>query len=42
VAALRPRVIRPLPRGDAHLLYHWNGERIDRYYDYAAERWRLP
>jgi hypothetical protein len=41
VAAFRPRVIRPLPRGDAHLLYHWDGRRIDRYYDYATERWRL-
>lgn len=42
VAAFRPRVVRSLPRGDAHLLYHWNGDRIDRYYDYAADRWRRP
>lgn len=38
-AAFRPRVVRPLPRGDVHLRYHWNGARIDRYWDYAAERW---
>lgn len=39
VAAFRPRVVHPLPRGDAHWQYHWNGERIDRYYDYAEDRW---
>lgn len=39
VAAFRPRVVRPLPRGDSQLLYHWDGARIDRYYDYAADRW---
>ena len=38
-AAFRPRAVRPLPRGDTHLLYHWDGERIDRYWDYGAERW---
>jgi hypothetical protein len=42
VAAFRPRVVRSLPRGDTYLLYHWGGERIDRYYDYAAGRWRTP
>lgn len=39
VAAFRPRVVRPLPDGDRHLLYHWNGERIDRCYDYTAGAW---
>jgi len=39
VAAFRARVVRPLPRGDSQLLYHWDGTRIDRYYDYAADRW---
>jgi len=38
-AAFRPRAVRPLPRGDTYLLYHWDGERIDRYWDYAADRW---
>jgi hypothetical protein len=38
-AAFRPRVVRPLPRGDTYLLYHWDGERIDRYWDYGADRW---
>ena len=38
-AAFRPRVVRPLPRSEAHLLYHWDGARIDRYYDYARDRW---
>ena len=38
-AVFRPRAVRPLPRGDTHLLYHWDGERIDRYWDYGAERW---
>jgi hypothetical protein len=39
VAAFRPRVVRPLPHGETYLLYHWDGERIDRSYDYAARRW---
>lgn len=41
-AAFRPRVVKPLPRGGAYFLYHWDGQRIDRYYDYAADRWRTP
>lgn len=39
-AAFRPRAVRPLPRGDAHLLYHWDGARITRYFDYARDRWQ--
>lgn len=42
VAALRPRAVRPLPREDRRLLYHWDGARIDRCYDYAADRWLAP
>ncbi len=40
VAAYRPRVVGPLPAGNAFLLYHWDGVRIDRYYDYATDRWQ--
>jgi len=39
VAAFRPRVVRTLPSGNGYLLYHWDGARIDRYYDYSADRW---
>jgi len=41
VAAFRPRVVRPLPRGDLHLRYHWDGTRVDRYWDFAAARWQV-
>jgi hypothetical protein len=39
VAAFQPRVLSRLPRGDQHLQYHWDGRRIDRYFDYQADRW---
>lgn len=39
-AAFRPTVIKGMPRGDRYLLYHWDGDRIDRYFDYNANRWR--
>jgi hypothetical protein len=33
VAAFRPRMISRLPRGDRYLQFHWDGTRIDRYFD---------
>lgn len=39
VAAFRPRVVKAMPRGDRFLLYHWDGARIDRYYDFADDEW---
>jgi len=39
VAAFRPRVVRPMPRHEGHLRYHWDGTRVDRYWDYATEEW---
>jgi hypothetical protein len=39
VAAFTPRVVKQMPRGDRFLLYHWDGERIARYYDYAEDGW---
>ncbi|RAK53002.1 RES domain-containing protein [Phenylobacterium deserti] len=38
VAAFTPRAVG-VPRQERHLQYRWNGERVDRYFDYAAERW---
>jgi hypothetical protein len=38
LAALKPRVLTP-PAVEAHLLYHFDGARIARYFDYAADRW---
>ena len=38
LAAFRPRVLSP-PRVEAHLLYHFDGARIARYFDYVAGRW---
>lgn len=38
VAAFRPRVVG-LPRQERHLKYRWNGERVDRYFDYAEDAW---
>jgi RES domain-containing protein len=28
-----------IPKQERHLQYHWNGERVDRYFDYHADRW---
>lgn len=39
VAAFRPRLVSP-PDGTAQLLYHWDGDRIARYFDYAKDEWR--
>lgn len=38
-AAFRPKAIRPLPRPERYLIYHWDGERIDRYWDYSEQQW---
>lgn len=34
-----PRAIKEMPRGDRFLMYHWDGASVDRYFDYAADRW---
>ncbi len=28
-----------IPVQERHLQYHWNGERVDRYFDYSQETW---
>ncbi len=38
VGAFRPRAVG-LPRQERHLKYRWNGERVDRYFDYARDEW---
>jgi hypothetical protein len=38
VGALRPRAVG-LPHQERHLKYRWNGERVDRYFDYARDEW---
>jgi hypothetical protein len=38
VGVFRPRAVG-LPAQGRHLQYHWDGRRISRYFDYAAERW---
>ena len=38
VGAFRPRAVG-LPRQERHLKYRWNGQRIDRYFDYSTEAW---
>jgi hypothetical protein len=40
LGALRPKAVG-LPRQERHLEYHWDGRRIDRYFDYALDRWLL-
>lgn len=42
VGAFRPRAVG-LPRQERHLKYHWNGTRVDRYFDYQQDTWiNLP
>lgn len=41
-AAFQPTVIRPLPRAERFLSYHWNGRNIDRYWDHTARKWLSP
>lgn len=38
LGAFRPKAV-PIPTQGAHLRYHWDGTRIDRYFDYAEDRW---
>jgi len=38
VGAFRPRAVG-LPRQERHLKYRWNGERVDRYFDYLRDSW---
>jgi RES domain-containing protein len=38
VAAFRPRAVG-LPHQERHLKYRWNGERVDRYFDYQSDAW---
>jgi hypothetical protein len=38
IGAFRPRAVG-LPHQERHLKYRWNGERADRYFDYASETW---
>lgn len=39
LAVLRPKAI-PRPRQGAHLSYHFDGQRIDRWYRMGDEQWR--
>jgi len=38
IGAFRPRAVG-LPRHERHLKYHWNGDRVDRYFDYLRDAW---
>ncbi|MDX1540473.1 MAG: RES family NAD+ phosphorylase [Geminicoccaceae bacterium] len=38
LGAFRPKAVGR-PRQERHLRYHWDGVRIDRYFDYAGDRW---
>ena len=38
VGAFRPRAVG-IPRQERHLKYRWNGERVDRYFDYQQDGW---
>ena len=38
-AVLRPDRVRLPVRQGRHLLYRWNGERMDRWFDYGRDRW---
>jgi hypothetical protein len=38
VGAFRPRAVG-IPHQERHLKYRWNGERVDRYFDYARDAW---
>jgi len=38
IGAFRPRVVG-VPHRERHLKYRWNGERVDRYFDYARDSW---
>jgi RES domain len=38
IGAFRPRAVGP-PHQERHLNYRWNGERVDRYFDYQRDGW---
>ena len=38
IGAFRPRVVG-IPHQERHLKYRWNGERVDRYFDYVRDEW---
>jgi hypothetical protein len=38
IGAFRPRAVG-IPHQERHLNYRWNGERVDRYFDYARDDW---
>jgi hypothetical protein len=38
LGAFKPTAVG-LPRQERHLSYRWNGERVDRYFDYARDAW---
>jgi RES domain-containing protein len=38
IGAFRPRAVG-LPRQERHLKYRWNGDRVDRYFDYQRDIW---
>ena len=38
IGAFRPRAVG-IPHQERHLKYRWNGERVDRYFDYARDQW---
>ena len=38
IGAFRPRAVG-IPHQERHLKYHWNGARIDRYFDYVRDEW---
>ena len=38
IGAFRPHAFG-IPRQERHLKYRWNGERVDRYFDYQQDGW---
>jgi hypothetical protein len=38
LGAFRPRAVG-IPHQERHLKYRWNGERVDRYFDYTSDAW---
>jgi len=39
VGAFTPKVVRLPVQQERHLQYDWDGRRVRRYFDYAAEEW---
>jgi RES domain len=38
LGAFRPRAVG-VPHQERHLKYRWNGEKVDRFFDYARDEW---